>query len=276
MKILSTPHAHTTYCDGKNTAEEMVLAAIEKGFVSLGLSEHGPQSFDGSAAIKPADIPAYIGEVHALIAKYAGALRLHLGIERDFYSSAERSDFDYVIGSFHYLSDNGGRVAADGELEPLLDWRASRYGGDGVKMACDFFRQSGEYARAFRPDIFGHFDLLKKRNGGGLIYDPENKKVIEAAFDALEMILESGALLELNTGGMARSGQKTPYPDMRYLKRWRELGGRVIVGSDCHFAPQLDYAFDEMPAYLRAAGFATAWRLGAAGEELFTEFPLDD
>lgn len=276
MKILSTPHAHTTYCDGKNTAEEMVLAAIEKGFVSLGLSEHGPQSFDNSSAMKPEDISAYIAEVRALSAKYADMLRLHLGIERDFYSSARRDDFDYVIGSFHYLVDDGRRVAADGELKPLLDWRDSRYGGDGAKMACDFFRQSGEYARNYHPDIFGHFDLLKKRNADGQIYDPENKKVVEAAFDALDMILESGALLELNTGGMARSGQKAPYPDMLYLKRWHELGGRVIVGSDCHFAPQLDYAFDEMPAYLRAAGFTTAWRLGAAGEELFTEFPLDD
>ena len=275
MKILSTPHAHTTYCDGKNSAEEMVLSAIAKGFVSLGLSEHGPQRFDFSSAIKPGDLSAYIAEVRALGEKYADRLRLHLGIERDFYSSAERSDFDYVIGSFHYLMENGERVAVDGELQPLLEWRDSRYDGDGARMACDFFRQSGEYARSYRPDIVGHFDLLKKRNGAGQIYDPENKKVIEAGFDALDMILESGALLELNTGGMARSGQKTPYPDMLYLRRWRELGGRVIVGSDCHFAPQLDYAFDEMPGYLRAAGFTTAWRLGAAGEDMFTEFPLD-
>lgn len=276
MKILSTPHAHTTYCDGRNTAEEMVLAAIEKGFISLGFSEHGPQNFDNSAAIKPAALLAYISEVRALSSKYACMLRIHLGIERDFYSSADRSDFDYVIGSFHYLVEDGRRVAVDGELQPLLDWRDSIYGGDGVRMACDFFRQSGEYACSYRPDIFGHFDLLKKRNGVGQIYDPENKKVIEAAFDALDMILESGALLELNTGGMARSGQKTPYPDMRYLKRWHELGGRVIVGSDCHFAPQLDYAFAEMPAYLRAAGFTTAWRLGGSGDGLFAEYPLDD
>lgn len=274
MKILSTPHAHTTYCDGRNTAEEMVLAAIEKGFVSLGLSEHGPQSFDGTAAIKTEDVPAYISEVRSLQKKYADRIRLHLGIERDRYSSADRNDFEYIIGSFHYLVQDGQRVAADGTLQPLLDWRDTRYGGDGAKMAADFFRQSGQYARDYRPDIFGHFDLLKKQNRECQIYDPSDSRVIEAAFDALDMILASGALLELNTGGMARSGQKTPYPDMIYLKRWKELGGRVIVGSDCHFAPQLDYAFDEMPEYLRAAGFATAWRLGAAGEEQFTEFTL--
>ena len=275
MKILSTPHAHTTYCDGKNTAEEMVLAAIEKGFVSLGLSEHGPQSFDGTAAIKPEDIVPYINEVRALQRKYADRIRLHLGIERDFYSSAERSDFEYVIGSFHYLIQDGQRVAADGDLEPLIRWRDERYAGDGAAMAADFFRQSGDYALSYRPDIVGHFDLIKKRNGEHQLYDPSDKRVTDAAFEALDKILESGALLELNTGGMARSGQKTPYPDMPYLRRWHDIGGRVIVGSDCHFAPQLDYAFDVAPAYLREAGFTTAWRLGAAGQDRFVEFELD-
>jgi len=142
-------------------------------------------------------------------------------------------------------------------------------------MAADFFRQSGQYAAEYRPHIFGHFDLIKKQNKNLEIYDPADKRVIEAAFDALDMILESGALLEVNTGGMARSAQKFPYPDMLYLKRWHEIGGRVIVGSDCHYAPQLDYAFDEMPAYLRQAGFTTAWRLGGIGQDQFVEFELD-
>jgi len=120
MKILSTPHAHTTYCDGRNTPEEMVLTAIEKGFVSLGLSEHGTQSFDGSAAMKVDDNAAYIAEVRSLQKKYADRIRIHLGIEKDRYSVADRNDYEYVIGSFHYLLEGKDRVAADGQLEPLL------------------------------------------------------------------------------------------------------------------------------------------------------------
>lgn len=275
MRILSTPHSHTTFVDGKNTAEEMVLAAIEKGFVSLGLSEHGPQRFDGSSALKDEDYNAYINEVRRLQKKYADRIRLHLGIERDYYSHAKREDFEYVLGSFHYLVEDGVRCAADGRLEPLIEWRDARYGGDGAAMAADFFRQSGRYAKEYRPHIFGHFDLIKKQNKNGELYDAGDKRVIDGGFDALDMILESGAILEVNTGGMARSNQPRPYPDMIYLRRWHELGGRVIVGSDCHYAPQLDHAFDTVPAYLREAGFETAWRLGAAGEEQFVEFELD-
>ena len=42
MKYLQNLHTHTTYCDGKNTAEEMVQKAIELGFKSLGFSGHAP------------------------------------------------------------------------------------------------------------------------------------------------------------------------------------------------------------------------------------------
>ena len=33
-------HIHTKYCDGKDTPEEMVIAACEKGFQSIGFSMH--------------------------------------------------------------------------------------------------------------------------------------------------------------------------------------------------------------------------------------------
>ena len=33
-------HTHTQFCDGKSTAEEMLLSAIDKGFSALGFSGH--------------------------------------------------------------------------------------------------------------------------------------------------------------------------------------------------------------------------------------------
>ena len=41
-------HSHTTYCDGNNTAEEMVLAAIQSGFDVFGFSGHSYLDFDDS------------------------------------------------------------------------------------------------------------------------------------------------------------------------------------------------------------------------------------
>ena len=39
-------HTHTCFCDGKNTPEEMVISAIEKGMDVLGFSGHSSSSFD--------------------------------------------------------------------------------------------------------------------------------------------------------------------------------------------------------------------------------------
>ena len=46
MKILSNPHTHSLYCDGKSTIAEMADSARKLGFVSLGFSGHGHQNFD--------------------------------------------------------------------------------------------------------------------------------------------------------------------------------------------------------------------------------------
>ena len=45
--IKTNYHTHTEFCDAKNTAEEMVLAAIEKNFSILGFSSHAMYPFYG-------------------------------------------------------------------------------------------------------------------------------------------------------------------------------------------------------------------------------------
>ena len=40
MNTLQNLHQHCTFCDGKDTPEEMIAYAIEKGFDSIGFSSH--------------------------------------------------------------------------------------------------------------------------------------------------------------------------------------------------------------------------------------------
>ena len=54
-------HTHTTFCDGKNTAEEVVLSAIEKGFSAIGFSGHGYTPFDLRYCMQ--DMEGYIKEI---------------------------------------------------------------------------------------------------------------------------------------------------------------------------------------------------------------------
>ena len=82
-------HTHSTFCDGKNTAEDMVIAAIEKGFDVLGFSSHcihplNPdfyKPFDDVWHIPVSNVTAYTQEIRRLKEKYADKIQIFLGFD---------------------------------------------------------------------------------------------------------------------------------------------------------------------------------------------------
>ena len=60
-------HTHTTWCDGKDSPEAVVLAAIGKGFDAIGFSSHAmlPED-DTSWVLTPEKAPRYANGAHAL------------------------------------------------------------------------------------------------------------------------------------------------------------------------------------------------------------------
>ena len=47
---------HTTWCDGKNTPEEMVAAALEKGFGAIGFSSHALLPISDPWTLQPDEV----------------------------------------------------------------------------------------------------------------------------------------------------------------------------------------------------------------------------
>ncbi len=67
-------HTHTTFCDGKNTPEEIVQYALEHNFESIGFSGHSKTIFDMRYCMK--DIIGYITEVNRLKEKYSNDIQM--------------------------------------------------------------------------------------------------------------------------------------------------------------------------------------------------------
>ena len=69
MKMNVTPkfnlHTHTTFCDGANSAEEMVRAAIELGCEGIGFSGHSYIKGEDYWTMTEEGTPKYIQEVLA-------------------------------------------------------------------------------------------------------------------------------------------------------------------------------------------------------------------
>ncbi len=272
--ILSSPHVHTQFCDGRSTAEEMVLSALTHGCRSLGFSSHARQNFAFQSAMSPEAETAYIAEVRRLQKAYADKIRIWLGVELDSYSCADTAPYDYIIGSVHYLPDDSGFIAIDGASEPLCALLKDFYKGDGIAMARDYYLAYGAMMRARRPQIGGHFDLLRKWNKACHLFDEDSPLYRQHALHALEAAYESGVILEVNTGGMARYSAESPYPSKWQLEAWHEMGGEVILASDCHYAPDLLSHYNDAVELLRKIGYEKVRVLGT-DKEVFEDTELE-
>ena len=258
-------HTHTTYCDGKLSAEEMVQAALRNGGGSLGFSEHSYVFFDEEYSMSLADIPLYIAEINALKEKYAGQIEIFLGIEQDIFTPSVPVGLDYVIGSIHHVEHEGGHITVDTSFEGLQQIRDEHFGGDIYAVAESYYSTIAEIAEKTEADIVGHFDLIAKQNNGGRLFDESHPRYIKSALAAMDRILASCKVFELSTGNMYRYKALTPYPSEFLLRELCKRGGEIILSSDSHDANSLYYKFDEMRELARSCGFKHIKRLTKDG-----------
>ena len=108
-------HTHSKFSDGRFTAEEMVISAIQCGFTVLGFSEHSihplnPSFYspEKSWHIFPENISAYAKEMQRLKKKYEAQITLLTGFEADFFEDNTpgksigstiplKSNFDFTL-----------------------------------------------------------------------------------------------------------------------------------------------------------------------------------
>ncbi len=266
--ILSNPHTHTELVDGKSPARDSVERALELGFESLGFSEHAFQGrVDSLYALTPEKRAKYVEQIRSLQKEYAGRLRIWLGMEVDRVSPEDASGLDYFIGANHYLiAPDGSCAGVDGDPDRLEAFVNAQYGGSWDSAIEQYYSDYAEYIEQRRPTFIAHFDLIRKGNLRRSWFK-EDGALLTLGKEAMRRMIKSCALMEVNTGGMVRSGQLSPYPIQPLLNYWHELGGEVIPASDCHNCLYLDGAFDAAEDAMRRAGYSE-YRVLGRGDEL--------
>ena len=251
--VLSDFHVHTCFCDGKDTPEDIVLAALSKGMKKLGFSGHAYVSFDKDANMSPEATKNYKAEINRLKEKYSGQIKIFLGTEQDYYSDFYPEGYDYVIGSVHYVEHEGKYIAIDhtvGHFENLI----KEFGGDVYAVAEKYFSTVADVVNKTGAKIIGHFDLLSKFNDGNKYFDEENPRYLNAAFGAVDSLLKTGRPFEINTGAISRGYKKFPYPSKKILEYIAAHNGSVILSSDAHNKENLMYRFQECEALADSLG----------------------
>lgn len=261
----SCAHNHTVYCDGKSTAEEMVLRAIELGFVSFGFSGHGYCPYDPTGMPRKDEVK-YREEVQRLQALYGDRLEILLGVEHDSLMPYDSFAYDYMIESVHNLYKDRYVYSVDWD-QPHLEDTIRVHGGDVYDYCKVYFDTCAETYMNSPAQIAGHIDLVCKFNEKTPLFDENDPRYLNAAFEALDCALEKGMVIEVNTGAMARGYKSVPYPAPTLLKRVKEKGGRVMVNSDCHDAKNLVFGYDTARELLLHCGFDSAVILRKNGFE---------
>jgi len=265
MTGMQNLHTHTTYCDGALPPEEMIKAALEKGCGSIGFSEHSHVTFDHEFSMFPDLTVEYIREVNRLRDKYEGEIEVFLGLEQDYYTDFKPDGLDYTIGTLHYVKKGEQYIAVDAGTRHQKRMVEDFFGGDFYALAEDYYSVFAKIISKTNADIVGHFDLIAKYNIDRNMYDEMHPRHMNAALGAMDEILKSCKLFEVNTGAMYRNNKPEPYPSVILLKELYKRGGEVIMTSDSHDAGSLCYKFDEMRELLKSCGFKYSKRLTKTG-----------
>ncbi len=238
-------HIHTLFSDGKNTPEEMVLAAIEKEMSAIGFSDHSYTAFDESYCILKDKIAEYKREIAALRERYKDKITVLCGIEQDFYSDESADGYDYVIGSVHYIKAGEEYIPVDESAEILLSAAKKHFGGDIYALVEAYYATVAQLVDRVRPDIIGHFDLITKFNRDGALFDEQSPRYRAAASKAVERLLESGVPFEVNTGAISRGYLERAYPAGEWLELIASRAGRFVLSSDSHSTATICFNFEK-------------------------------
>ncbi len=263
--MLTDYHVHLRLDDAEATAaahftaanaERYREAASERGIAELGVSEH---IYRFRQALDVWQHPFWRAYAVDDLDDYCRFVRedtdLRLGIEADFVPGAEdrtanllgARDFDYVVGSVHFLRD------ASVDMEDYTVWSGAHSPEEVWRR---YFQTLGEAARSGLFDILAHPDLVKVLSPTHPAHPerPRPEGDLRRYYElALDGIAESGIAVEVSTAGLRKRAQEL-YPAPAFLEMCLEAGAPVALSSDAHRPEDIGADYDAALELLEGLG----------------------
>jgi histidinol-phosphatase (PHP family) len=233
----------------EENVERYLDAARQAGIAELGVSEH---VYRFRQALDLWRHPFWEEQATDDLDAYCEFVRttpLRLGIEADFVPGAEdrirnlleAREFDYVVGSVHFIGD----VAVDHDGYDA--WRAS---GDPDQVWRRYFGMLAEGVRSGLFDILAHPDLVK-------VWGPERpwpERDPRFYYEPLlEAIAEHQVAVEISTAGL-RKPVGEMYPAPAFCELCVEAGAPFALSSDAHLPEHVGYEYGKATEFLEELG----------------------
>ena len=257
--MLTDYHVHLRQDGSEHAAEDAFTSAnaeryqevaAERGVQALGVSEH-VHRFRQALEVwqHPFWRQSAQDDLDAYCEFVRGQTTLALGIEADYVAGTEdrmaslldAREWDYVIGSVHFIANRA--------LDMRGEWDVWR-GSDPDKVWMRYFETLGEAARTGIFDIIAHPDLVKVWGSGGPMPDRDLRFYYDAAMDG---IADSDVAIEVSTAGLRKPVGEI-YPARPFLEMCLEAGRPIALSSDAHTPNELAYRYDEALEYLDSLG----------------------
>jgi histidinol-phosphatase (PHP family) len=234
----------------ETNAERYRAAASDRGIAELGVSEH-VYRFEQALAVWRH--PFWLENAQDDLEEYCAFVREHtdlrLGIEADFVPGREAEmasllagyDFDYVIGSVHFVAE--GAV----DMDDYSVWESAR---SPEQIWRRYFQTLGEAASSGLFDVLGHPDLVKVWGRGRPRPEGDLRRCYEPA---MEGIAESGIAVEVSTAGL-RKPVRELYPAPEFLEMCLQAGATLALSSDAHRPEDVGAHYDTALELLERLG----------------------
>jgi histidinol-phosphatase (PHP family) len=226
--------------------------AAERGIAELGVAEHVHRF---TAALDVWQHPFWRRAAQDDLDDYVTFVReetdLRLGIEADFVPGREdrmaalldEHEWDYVIGSVHFLGD----YAVDWDEESVDIWRRESTPERVWKRYFDAVRES---ALSGLFDVIAHPDLVKIWGSGRPLPDTDLRRYYEPTVEAM---LDAGVAMEVSTAGLRKPVGEI-YPARGMLEMAVDAGIPIALSSDAHVPEHIGYGYDQARELLESCG----------------------
>jgi histidinol-phosphatase (PHP family) len=232
-------------------ADRYRAAADEAGIEELGVSEH---VYRFRQSLDLWRHPLWTENANDDLDAYCEFVRstsLRLGVECDFVPGAEgrtaamleARDFDFVVGSVHFIGEGDAAVDHDG----FDVWEG---GGEAEEIWTRYFEHFDRCARSGLFDILAHPDLVKVWGGNRPLPEGDLRRFYEPAVEA---IVAGGSAVELSTAGLRKPVGEL-YPARAFAELLVEAGVPFALSSDAHLPEQVGFAYDQAIAFLDELG----------------------
>ena len=225
-------------------------AAEAAGIEELGVSEH---VYRFTQALDYWRNPFWESQAHDDLDAYCEFVRttpLKLGLETDFVPGAEdrianmleARDFDYVVGSVHFLGEAG---AVDDTRYDVWDSIS-----DPDELWRTYFEWIARVARSGLFDILAHPDLVKLWGDAR----PLPRKDPRAYYEpAVEAVADSGIAVEVSTAGLRKHVGEI-YPSRAFAEMCAEAGAEFALSSDAHAPDQVGFGYEKALEFMDDLG----------------------